>query len=46
MLVLFALALPVSAQEFVPERVVIPITDFKPDIKHVGASFRLKTAEP
>jgi hypothetical protein len=33
---LFALALPVYAQEFVPEHVVFPITDFKPDIKHLS----------
>ena len=31
---LLGLALPVCAQEFVPEQVVFPITDFKPDIKH------------
>jgi hypothetical protein len=36
MLLLFALALPVYAQEFVPEHVVFPITDFKPDIKHLA----------
>jgi len=35
-LLLFALALPVCAQEFVPEHVVFPITDFKPDIKHLA----------
>jgi len=35
-LLLFALALPVHAQEFVPERVVFPITDFKPDIKRLN----------
>ena len=29
------------AQEFVPERVVFPITDFKPDIKHL-APFTMK----
>ncbi len=33
-LVLFALALSVYGQEFVPERVVFPITDFKPDIRY------------
>ena len=32
-LLLFALALPVCAQEFAPEQVVFPIVDFKPDIK-------------
>lgn len=37
MLLLFALALPVYAQEFVPERVVFPITDFKPaDIRYIA----------
>jgi hypothetical protein len=35
-LLLFAFALPVCAQEFVPEHVVFPITDFKPDIKHLA----------
>lgn len=35
-LLLFALALPVCAQEFVPEHVVFPITDFKPDIQHLA----------
>jgi hypothetical protein len=35
-LLLFALALPVYAQELVPEHVVFPITDFKPDIKHLA----------
>jgi hypothetical protein len=35
-LLLFALALPVYAQEFVPEHVVFPITDFKPDIRHLS----------
>lgn len=38
---LFALVLPVYAQEFVPEHVVFPITDFKPDIKHL-ALFSMK----
>ena len=33
-LLLFAFALPVYAQEFVPAGVVFPISDFKPDIKH------------
>jgi len=41
MLLLFALALPLCAQEFVPEHVVFPITDFKPDIKHL-APFSMK----
>jgi hypothetical protein len=41
LLLLFALALPVYAQEFVPEHVVFPITDFKPDITHL-ASFSMK----
>ncbi len=36
-LLLFAFALPLCAQEFVPERVVFPITDFKPDIQHLAA---------
>ncbi len=40
-LLLFALALPLCAQEFVPERVVFPITDFKPDIRH-PAPFSMK----
>jgi hypothetical protein len=40
---LFAFALPVNAQEFIPERVVFPITDFKPDINHL-APFSLKFA--
>ena len=31
-----ALALPVYAQDFVPEQMVFPITDFKPDIKHIA----------
>jgi hypothetical protein len=31
-LLLFALALPLCAQEFVPEQVVFPITDLKPEI--------------
>lgn len=41
MLLLFALAGPVYAQEFVPEHVVFPITDFKPDIRYV-APFSMK----
>jgi hypothetical protein len=36
MLVLLALALAGNAQEFVPERVVFPITDFKPDIMYLS----------
>jgi hypothetical protein len=40
-LLLFALALPSYAQEFVPEQVVFPITDFKPDIRH-PAPFSMK----
>ena len=40
-LLLFALALPVYAQEFVPEHVVFPITDFKPDIEYL-APFSVK----
>lgn len=40
-LLLFALALPVYAQEFVPEQVVFPITDFKPDIRYL-APFSMK----
>ncbi len=32
---LLALVLPVYAQEFVPEHVVFPITDFKPDIENL-----------
>ena len=35
-LLLFALALPVFAQEFVPKQIVFPITDFKPDIEHLA----------
>jgi hypothetical protein len=35
-LVLLSLALPLCAQEFVPEHVVFPITDFKPDIEHLA----------
>ena len=35
------LVLTVGAQKFVPERVVFPITDFKPDIKHL-ALFSIK----
>jgi hypothetical protein len=41
LLLLFALGLTVYAQEFVPEHVVFPITDFKPDIKHL-APFSMK----
>jgi hypothetical protein len=33
---LFALALPVCAQEFIPEHVVFPITHFRPDIKRLS----------
>ncbi len=33
---LLALVVTVRAEEFVPERVVFPITDFKPDIKHLA----------
>lgn len=40
---LFALSFPVCAQEFVPEKVVFPITDFKPDILHL-APFSIKFA--
>jgi hypothetical protein len=40
-LVLFAGALAVNAQEFVPEQVVFPITDFKPDIMYL-APFSVK----
>jgi len=40
-LLLFALAASVYAQEFVPEQVVFPITDFKPDIRYV-APFSMK----
>ncbi len=43
MFLLFALALPVCAQDFVPEHVVFPITDFKPDIKQL-APFSIKFA--
>jgi len=35
-LVLLVFAMPACAQEFVPEQVVLPITDFKPDIKHLS----------
>jgi hypothetical protein len=41
MLLLFALALPVCAQHLVPQQVVFPITDFKPDIKRL-APFSMK----
>lgn len=41
MLLLFALAITGYAQEFVPEQVVFPITDFKPDIKYL-APFAIK----
>lgn len=41
MLLLFAIALPVCAQEFVPEHVVFPITDFRPDVGHL-APFSMK----
>lgn len=40
-LLLFAVAVPVCAQEFVPEEVVFPITDFKPQFKHL-ALFSMK----
>jgi trypsin-like peptidase len=40
-LLLLALALPLYAQEFVPEQVVFPITDFKPDIRY-AAPFSMK----
>jgi hypothetical protein len=40
-LLLFALALPVCAQEFIPEKVVFPIADFKPDLKYL-APFSIK----
>jgi hypothetical protein len=36
MVLLFAFALPVCAQEFVPEQVVFPITNFKPEIKYLS----------
>lgn len=35
-LLIFVLARPVWSQEFVPEQVVFPITDFKPDIRHLS----------
>jgi hypothetical protein len=41
MLLLFVLALPVCAQEFIPEQVVFPIADFKPDLKYL-APFSIK----
>lgn len=41
LLLLFALTLPGCAQEFVPEQVVFPITDFKPDIRY-AAPFSIK----
>jgi len=37
----FSFALPVWAQDFVPEHVIFPVTDFKPDIKHL-APFSMK----
>jgi hypothetical protein len=30
----FAIVLPMCGQDFVPERTVFPITDFKPDVEH------------
>jgi len=33
---LLAFAVPSFAEEFVPEKVVFPITDFKPDIEHLS----------
>lgn len=33
---IFSAVLPVSAQEFNPEQVVFPITDFKPDIERLS----------
>jgi hypothetical protein len=39
LLLLLALALPVYAQQFVPEHVVFPITDFKPDTHHLSPFF-------
>jgi hypothetical protein len=40
---LVALALTACAQEFIPESVVFPITDFKPDIKHLALSMKFGT---
>ena len=40
-LLVFALALPACAQQFIPEEVVFPITDFKPDIRY-PALFSMK----
>jgi len=41
LLLWFAITLPVCAQELVPEQVVFPVTDFKPNIKHL-APFSIK----
>jgi hypothetical protein len=41
MLLLFALAAAAYGQEFVPEQVVFPITDFKPDLRYI-APFSMK----
>jgi hypothetical protein len=35
LLLLFGIAFPLFSQEFVPEKVVFPITDFKPDVKRL-----------
>ena len=40
-LILVAVTFPASAQELLPGHVVFPITDFKPDIKHL-APFSMK----
>jgi len=34
--ILVAIAFPACAQEFVPKHVIFPITDFKPDVKHLS----------
>jgi hypothetical protein len=41
-ILLFTFGLPACAQEFIPEQVVFPITDFKPDIKHLITPLTVK----
>ena len=42
-LLLFAATFPLFAQEFVPEHIVFPITDFWPEIKTLGLSLKFGT---
>jgi len=42
-LLLFVVAVPIQAQEFTPDQVVFPITDFKPDIKSLAISIKFGT---